>query len=308
MSRPSESVRTLLYALCLVGLWLFPLWLVGALVVVKALSGAPASWHKRAMYVMLLVVPTLLLCFIAAMCGVAAQHASRPTSYRSSIAFGDDMMIASTITLVAYGVAGGLFVAFADLTFLSTRGADLSEPVRLRGVVLGCGLGALFTFNPLISVIAIPIVLRRFAFRTATKWLGILACVTGWLTIITLIVSASMEDSLYIFETCVGECLGHYEQRRDPLFLGLWFGSTVALPLLLICSAALHAILLVAFVALADKAILGGVASVSATSSDDLRLAHACPQCQTVVQFAPDASGTTRVECFACHAIVEFSH
>lgn len=65
--KPSESIRTLLFTLCLVGLWLPPLWLVGAVVTVRALRDAPASWHKRGMWATVVLVPVWLLLFVVAM-------------------------------------------------------------------------------------------------------------------------------------------------------------------------------------------------------------------------------------------------
>lgn len=307
MNRVTESTRTILYALCLVGMWIFPLWLFGGITVVRRLGNAPASWHKRGMRALLFVVPVWLSLYVTIMTIYAATSKADRRSW-AFVLYENDLRRISAIMLIAYGALCGLFVACADMTFRSTRGAvsrDLADPVYLRGVSLGCGLGALFTFNPLVSTVSAPIVLwqlwrKRHAVAgfPAIGAVGIAACLTGCCTLTALIVCASISRDRY-GEHCYGGCRGSIPYH-DPLWLDLWrpYNDSGLAPVLLIVSSLLHAAFEIVFVALADAMILRLIG--------DALLAHPCLNCKSLLQFALDDSGSAQVQCSMCQSVVEF--
>jgi hypothetical protein len=200
VSGVSETTRTILYSVCIVGLW-FPLaWLIGAILVMKSLTVAPTSQLKSGMHLSFGLVLLLLVVFCVAAV-VSATTVEKwemvgPFSLMSA-EWMLNLKLISGFLLSLYALCGLLFVMFADATFRSVLGPvvnDLRSPLCLRGVHLGLNISGMCLPMPLFSLIGIPITLHQInVMRRAGR-------VAGWFT-------TTMVAGILSFLSIVAYCL-----------------------------------------------------------------------------------------------------
>jgi hypothetical protein len=167
--------------------------------VARLLKPAPPSNHKRWMMAFLLLTALAIVLFVAVMAGYGVgggppwKHELVSTNLKAI----------SGVLLALYGLCGGLFIAFADVTFRSMHGpldSSLDSPLFLRGVHLGLNLAGTFTLMPLFSFVGIPVTLlslRKLKMHssglfTASKVFGILSFVLLAASVLLLIVAGSI--------------------------------------------------------------------------------------------------------------------
>lgn len=142
---------------------------------------------------------------------------------------------------------------------------------------LGCGLGALFTFNPVISIASITVVLRQLSRKRVEVvglWparTGVVAWASGVFTIAMLLICAIASEDIYIHPVCAGSC-NWTSPLHLQLFSDLWIGPFWIMPVLLIIASLLHAVSLIAFVATADHSILTLIAAPQEPLSSETAL------------------------------------
>lgn len=367
MKLPDESLRTILFVLCLFGLWFFvPLWLIGAIVFIVQMSHAPPSFYVRLSRGLL--AATLVWAVLLIVVSISANT-----------------IIGVSVTIPIYVLLIGGFVAAGDMAFRSAYGPltwDLSKMRNLRGVHLGLNLAGLFIF-PVFTYLGVPLTLAKVARHRRTNrhlfgWS--VTCGTFTLIVLTVVIAFAAVMAATDHDSNPG-CRKRAELQITDMNLtttsgdGISFtsafdstsnasslpdfsvsatlatttatarrcadaapnsGSAWAAPTWMVGSAffqqfyanklqlldniiivvvlsVLAALLHLAFIVIADQLILKNMESGQGvelgqppSGSAPEHLQHPCASCGTMLQFVRTGP-TTQVQCFQCHAIVEFS-
>ena len=195
MARADESVRSVLYGLCIFGIWLpYPLWLIGAIITTVRLSDAPSSHAKRAMTAMIVLGSIWIVPYIGGVTAtiiisLGCSFGSLRPSCESSFVLTEAVSITLTVFWIVWML---LFTVFADMTFLSTH-TDASPARKARGWNLFANLSGLFVF-PLFALFGVPLAVWKFrqigasqSHKTTQLALGIVAwllLLVTWFTVI----------------------------------------------------------------------------------------------------------------------------
>jgi hypothetical protein len=201
VTRADESVRSVLYGLCIFGIWLpYPLWLIGAIITTVRLSDAPSSHAKRAMTAMIVLGSIWIVPYIGGIIAaiISALGCGFAGGGRSCTAV---TLEAVSITLTVFWILWMLlFTLFADMTFLSTH-TDASPARKARGWNLFANLSGLFVF-PLFALFGVPLAVWKFrqvgasqSHKTTQLALGIVA----WLLLLVTWFTVIGTSSTYVY-------------------------------------------------------------------------------------------------------------
>jgi hypothetical protein len=299
----SEEFRTIMLCCLFAGIWVPPMWLPMSIVTVVKLKDAPPSWHHTGIKVLVFLVPLWFLVFVGTLFGIAVEK-DNTENYDQAIS------AASLFLLVAYGALCSMFIAWSDMTYRSTR-APLPvsrdwSPIYIRGFNLACGLAALFLLNAVVSVVSIPLLLRRLkplrneaAGYGNAEGVGIASFVSGVCVLVMLLICIIMDIAL---------APAAQDGSRMATFAILWVDPFWIAPVLLIIAVILHFALHVAFVILVNRMAYRLLPpEPQAHAGGGVTLTQACPACKVSLSFQSTGGSATQVVCYACKATVEFA-
>jgi hypothetical protein len=189
----SESIRSSLFTICILGAVFAPFWYIGTTIVCVSLKNAPSSTTKTYMYIVAWISNIFIVVFWSTVITMILFGVGRTSGGGShgpipEFAIGAQAVLGTGLPVWIALVASYFYLA--DATFRGAFGPlknTLASPLALRGVHLFTNVSSLLLFPPLVFV-GVPLVL--FKLRDAPKHARRTVTIVGALSIVFLVLFA----------------------------------------------------------------------------------------------------------------------